>query len=75
MNTEVIKNFRLEIKKYSPKEIDEFKSEEYIFSCRNCQEKFRMQIEKEHMKYYDIEFNLSLHLMMCQRYSDKLDDI
>ena len=41
MNSEVIKNFTLEIKKEKEsEEIGQDVSREYVFQCRNCQQEF-----------------------------------
>ena len=41
MNSEVIKNFTLEIKKENEsEEIGQDVSREYVFQCRNCQQEF-----------------------------------
>ena len=45
MDTEVIKNFTLQIKNYGGNEIDESVSKAYIFTCRNCQKEFRIPIK------------------------------
>ena len=37
MNSEVVKNFRLEIRKEEPQKIGQTIFQTYIFECRNCQ--------------------------------------
>jgi len=75
LNAEVIKNFRLEIKTDRAKEIGEVKHRQYVYTCRNCNDKIPIGIKKEVITYDNIEFVLSSHLMMCKFYSNKLEDI
>ena len=55
MNTEVIKNFTLQIKSFGENEIRESVSKVYIFTCRNCQKEFTMR----NNQYDEVEFTLS----------------
>jgi hypothetical protein len=66
MNSEVVKNFILEIRKKEPKEIGQNVSRISVFQCRNCQKEF--PIESEKLYPSEIEFSLSLHLMQCFNY-------
>ncbi len=74
MNSEVIKNFILEIKK--EKEFEEIGqqdvSREYVFQCRNCQQEFPRVSAK--LDPSEIEFALSLHLMQCFNYPPPKDN-
>ena len=74
MNSEVIKNFILEIKK--EKESEEIGqqdvSREYVFQCRNCQQEFPRVSAK--LDPSEIEFALSLHLMQCFNYPPPKDN-
>ena len=65
MNSEVIKNFILEIKTHKPKEIGHIAYREYLFTCRNCSKELLVPDEIEPSK---LEFDLSLHLMQCFNY-------
>jgi len=58
MNTEVIKNFTLQIKTYEGNGIGESISKSYIFTCRNCQKEFRIPIKKsDEIEYTLFTFN------------------
>jgi hypothetical protein len=71
MNSEVIKNFRLEIQTYTPEEIGQSKYKEYLFICRNCQaQSRRLEAKLDPLK---LEFVLSLHLMQCINYQEKIE--
>ena len=72
MNSEVIKNFTLEIRKNEPEEIGQDVSREYVFQCRNCQQEFpRVSVK---LNPSEIEFALSLHLMQCFNYPPPKDN-
>ena len=73
MNSEVIKNFTLEIKKENEsEEIGQDVSREYVFQCRNCQQEFPRVSAK--LDPSEIEFALSLHLMQCFNYLPPKDN-
>ena len=72
MNSEVIKNFTLEIRKNEPEEIGQDVSREYVFQCRNCQQEFPRVSAK--LDPSEIEFALSLHLMQCFNYPPPKDN-
>ena len=74
MNSEVIKNFTLEIKKEEneSEEIGQDVSREYVFQCRNCQQEFPRVSAK--LDPSEIEFALSLHLMQCFNYPPPKDN-
>ena len=74
MNSEVIKNFILEIKKEEKEseEIGQNVSREYVFQCRNCQQEFPRVSAK--LDPLEIEFALSLHLMQCFNYPPPKDN-
>ena len=74
MNSEVIKNFILEIKKEEneSEEIGQDVSREYVFQCRNCQQEFPRVSAK--LDPSEIEFALSLHLMQCFNYPPPKDN-
>jgi len=65
MNSEVIKNFTLEIKTHPSQETDDISNREYLFTCRNCSKELLISDEPEPSK---LEFDLSLHLMQCFNY-------
>ncbi len=65
MNSEVVKNFTLEIKTQEPKEFGNVTDREYLFTCRNCSKEFCIPYDIEPSK---LEFDLSLHLMQCFNY-------
>ena len=46
MNSEVVKNFILEIRKKEPEEIGQNVSRVSVFQCRNCQKEFPRESEK-----------------------------
>ena len=74
MNSEVIKNFILEIKKENEAEEigQQDVSREYVFQCRNCQQEFPRVSAK--LDPSEIEFALSLHLMQCFNYPPPKDN-
>ena len=74
MNSEVIKNFILEIKKENAAEEigQQDVSREYVFQCRNCQQEFPRVSAK--LDPSEIEFALSLHLMQCFNYPPPKDN-
>ena len=72
MNSEVVKNFTLEIRKKEPEEIGQNVSRVSIFQCRNCQKEFPRVSEK--LNPSEIEFALSLHLMQCFNYPPAKDN-
>ena len=73
MNSEVIKNFTLEIKKEKEsEEIGHDVPREYVFQCRNCQQEFPRVSPK--LDPSEIEFALSLHLMQCFNYPPPKDN-
>jgi hypothetical protein len=72
MNSEVIKNFILEIRKKESEEIAQNVSREYVFQCRNCQKEFPKASAK--LDPSEIEFALSLHLMECFNYPPPKDN-
>ena len=73
MNSEVIKNFILEIKKEKEsEEIGQDVSREYVFQYRNCQQEFPRVSAK--LDPSEIEFALSLHLMQCFNYPPPKDN-
>jgi hypothetical protein len=65
MNSEVVKNFTLEIKIHESKEFGDVAYREYLFTCRNCSKEFSIPYDIEPSK---LEFDLSLHLMQCFNY-------
>jgi|GEM_PF-2547633 len=67
MNSEVIKNFQLEIKTHKPEEIGQSTYREYLFICTNCQEEWNILDSK--LDPSKLEFDLSLHLMQCFNYT------
>ena len=73
MNSEIIKNFTLEIKKEKEsEEIGQDVSRVYVFQCRNCQQEF-LRISAK-LDPSEIEFALSLHLMQCFNYPPPEDN-
>ena len=66
MNSEVIKNFTLEIRKKESEETRQDVFREHVFQCRNCQQEFPRVSAK--LDPSEIEFSLSLHLMQCFNY-------
>lgn len=65
MNSEVVKNFTLEIKTHKPKEFGDIAYREQLFTCRNCSKELRIPYN---IKPSKLEFDLSLHLMQCFNY-------
>ena len=72
MNSEVVKNFTLEITKKESEEIGQNVSKGYVFQCRNCQQEFPRVSTK--LNPSEIEFALSLHLMQCFNYPPPKDN-
>ena len=71
MNSEVVKNFRLEIRKEEPQKIGQTIFQTYIFECRNCQTEIKRTEPITGERRIDpikLEFDLSLHLMQCFNY-------
>ncbi len=69
MNSEVIKNFKLEITKEEPEDSGQTDSEIYIFECKNCQKKIKIEESVIGSKIIDplrVDFDLSAHLMQCE---------
>jgi hypothetical protein len=76
MNSEVVKNFKLERRK---EHLDTGKaaSEVYIFKCRNCQKQINIEESIRGSKIIDplrVNFDLSVHLMQCEFYDRKLEN-
>ena len=73
MNSEVVKNFKLEIKKEEPQNIGQTVFETYTFECRNCQTKINKNQPITGERKIDpflLDFDLSMHLMQCEHYKN-----
>lgn len=74
MNSEVVKNFKLEIRKGDSSDTGQTASETYVFECKNCQKKLKIEESVRGSKIIDplrVEFDLSAHLMQCEFYQNK----
>ena len=70
MNSEIVKNFRLEIKDTLAKG-KKNTERQHIFTCRNCNRAISIPAAPNKDIGIDTEQTLSLHLMTCERYQPK----